>query len=56
MYNNEMDKNRNPKGFWLIDDKNIKQPLYYTIDALYKAQANFKDVKNESIEFLSARQ
>lgn len=56
MYNNEVDKFRNPKGFWLIDDKNIKQPLYYTMDALYKAQANFKDVRNESIEFLNARQ
>jgi len=31
MYNNEIDATSGAqKGFWLIDDKNVKQPLYFT--------------------------
>jgi hypothetical protein len=29
MYNNEVDKDGKQRGFWLIDDKGVKQPLYY---------------------------
>jgi hypothetical protein len=29
MYNNEV-KDGKQRGFWLIDDKNVKQPVYYT--------------------------
>jgi hypothetical protein len=30
MYNNEVDKDGKQRGFWLIDDKGVKQPVYYT--------------------------
>jgi hypothetical protein len=29
MYNNEVDKDGKQRGFWLIDDKGAKQPVYY---------------------------
>jgi hypothetical protein len=29
MYNNEVDKDGKQGGFWLIDDKGVKQPVYY---------------------------
>jgi hypothetical protein len=29
MYDNEV-KDGKQRGFWLIDDKNVKQPVYYT--------------------------
>ena len=29
MYNNEV-KDGKQRGFWLIDDKNVKQPAYHT--------------------------
>lgn len=35
MYNNEVD-NRGQIGFWMIDDKNVKQPIYYTHENFYK--------------------
>jgi len=35
MYNNEVDTNGNQKGFWLINDKEVKLPLYYTFSKLY---------------------
>jgi hypothetical protein len=28
MYNNEVDKDGKQRGFWLIDDKGVKQPVY----------------------------
>jgi len=41
--------NENPKGkhrgFWLIDDKNRKQPFYYTLQSYYK------DMKRIVVEF-----
>lgn len=37
MYNNEIDSsNGSQKGFWLINDQNVKQPLYYTFFNFYK--------------------
>ena len=48
MYNNELDANNNNRhrGFWLINDKNEKQPLYYTFKYFYEAAkkyvANYK--------------
>jgi len=48
MYNNELDANNNNrhKGFWLINDKNEKQPLYYTFKYFYESAkkyvANYK--------------
>jgi len=35
MYNNEIDKNGQQVGFWLINDKDVKQPLYFTFQKLY---------------------
>jgi hypothetical protein len=28
MYNNEVDKDGKQRGFWMIDNKNVKQPIY----------------------------
>jgi len=30
MYNNEVGKSGDQTGFWLIDDHNTKQPVYFT--------------------------
>ncbi|MHB1459282.1 MAG: hypothetical protein ACYC0V_20420 [Armatimonadota bacterium] len=35
MYNNEVQDGKQ-LGYWLINDKNQKQPLFYTLEALYK--------------------
>lgn len=35
MYNNEVDKDGKQRGFWMIDDKNAKQPVYHTHQRLY---------------------
>jgi hypothetical protein len=35
MYNNEVDKEGRQRGFWLIDDKGAKQPLYHTHRRFY---------------------
>jgi len=36
MYNNEVDKDGKQRGFWLINDKNEKQPVYHSHQRLYK--------------------
>ena len=54
MYNNEVVDNVQ-EGFWLINDKDEKQPLYYTLEALYQAQKDFKDIGNQSIKWLQER-
>ena len=36
MYNNEIDKQGKQRGFWLIDDKGIKQPIYHTHERYYR--------------------
>ncbi len=42
MYNNEFDTaNNRHRGFWLIDDKNEKQPLYYTYTYFYAAAKQY---------------
>jgi hypothetical protein len=30
LYNNELDADGSPRGFWMIDDKGVKQPIYKT--------------------------
>jgi hypothetical protein len=35
MYNNEIDK-RGQLGFWMIDDKGVKQPIYNTYQRFYQ--------------------
>ena len=46
IYNNEIDKDGKQRGFWMINDKNEKQPVYYTHQKLYaqarKYVADFK--------------
>lgn len=40
MYNNEVTPDGKQRGFWLIDDKNVKQPAYFTHAGFYeKAKA-----------------
>ena len=36
MYNNELSKDGKNRGFWLINDKGEKTPLYYTHQSFYK--------------------
>jgi hypothetical protein len=40
IYNNEIDHGRQ-KGYWMIDDHNRKQPIYYTIKRYYEAARAF---------------
>jgi hypothetical protein len=54
MYNNEVVDNKH-QGFWLIDDKNKKQPLYYTLEALYELQKDFQDIRKQSIKWLEEK-
>ncbi len=35
MYNNEIDKQGRQRGFWLIDDKGVKQPIHRTHERFY---------------------
>jgi hypothetical protein len=35
LYNNELEPNGTPRGFWLIDDKGVKQPVYFTLQKYY---------------------
>ncbi len=42
MYNNEFDSTNNRhRGFWLINDQNEKQPLYYTLIYFYEAAKQY---------------
>jgi hypothetical protein len=36
MYNNELDAQHRQRGFWMIDDKGNKQPIYYTYKHFYE--------------------
>jgi hypothetical protein len=36
MYNNEVDKDGRQRGFWLIDDKGVRQPVYETHRSYYE--------------------
>jgi hypothetical protein len=40
MYNNEIDK-RGQLGFWMIDDKGVKQPIYETYKQFYEHARNY---------------
>lgn len=66
MYNNEVDKDGNQRGFWLINDKNERQPIYHThrkfyqwakdFRASFKAssgrEASFDEFRKEAVLFL----
>jgi len=41
MYNNEIDKAGRQRGFWLIDDKGVKQPIYHTHRRFYERARQF---------------
>lgn len=55
MYNNEIDKDGKQRGFWMIDDKNVKQPVYYTHEKLYdwarKYSADFREREGRAPTF-----
>ncbi len=36
LFNNEVGKDGRQRGFWLIDDKNIKQPVYFAHQRFYE--------------------
>ena len=68
MYNNELDKDGKQRGFWLIDDQGVKQPVYYThqrflqwargwvADFAKRAHRlpTFDEYRGKAIEFLDA--
>jgi hypothetical protein len=41
MYNNEVDENGKQRGFWLIDDHGVKQPLWQTHASFYREARRF---------------
>jgi len=47
MHSNEINKDGKHRGFWLIDNKNKKQPFYFTLKKYYagmkKYVVNFKE-------------
>jgi hypothetical protein len=48
LYDNEM-RGKDPAGFWLINDKNEKQPAYYTYQRYYAAAKQYvADFENKS--------
>ncbi len=61
MYNNEMSKDGKNRGFWLINEKGVKTPLYYTHQNFYKEGKDwvrFYTTKNKKMpsqeEFMKA--
>ncbi len=68
MYNNEVDKDGKQRGFWLIDDKGVKQPVYYLhqrflqwardyVAAFAKTAhrlPTFDEYRKKAVEFLDA--
>jgi hypothetical protein len=68
IYNNEVDKDGTQRGFWLIDDKGVKQPVYYLHQRLlqwargYVAEhlktkfrlPAFDEYRQKAVEFLDA--
>jgi hypothetical protein len=49
MYNNEVTPQGVQRGFWLIDDKGVKQPVYYTLQNFYaKARAYVADYERRT--------
>ncbi len=41
LYNNEVEENGKQRGFWLIDDKGVKQPVYHTHQRFYQRALKF---------------
>jgi hypothetical protein len=68
MYNNEVDKEGKQRGFWLIDDKGVKQPVYhlhrrflewardYVVGVAKTAHRlpTFDEYRRKAVEFLDA--
>ena len=52
LYNNERDADGTHRGFWMIDDKGVKQPLYETHRRYYEwAQKHIADCKQRTGQF-----
>lgn len=52
MYNNEVTPDGKQRGFWLIDDKNVKQPAYFTHAGFYEKAKTYVaefDAKNRRL-------
>lgn len=43
LYNNEVDEGGNQRGFWMIDDKGNKQPVYHTHRQFYGAARDYSN-------------
>ena len=41
LYNNEVEENGTQRGFWLIYDKGVKQPVYHTHQRFYQRARQF---------------
>jgi hypothetical protein len=66
MYNNEVDKDGKQRGFWLIDDRGVKQPVYhlhqrflqwargYVADSVRTAKRvpTFSEYRRRAVDFL----
>lgn len=54
MYNNEVDKSGKQRGFWLIDDHGMKQPIYETHQRFYQqARQYLKDFQKSHVRLPS---
>jgi hypothetical protein len=49
MYNNELSKDGKNRGFWLINDKGEKTPLYYTHQKFYQESKAW--LKNYTLKY-----
>jgi hypothetical protein len=66
LYNNELDSEGRQRGFWLIDDKGLKQPVYHTHETFcewgrryvrdfYRAHRrlpSFEQYRNAALEYM----
>ncbi|MBL7968442.1 MAG: IPT/TIG domain-containing protein [Prolixibacteraceae bacterium] len=55
MYNNEI-KDGVQRGFWLIDDKNEKWPLYYSFSSFYSKAKNWVLTQKKTLNRLPTRE
>ncbi len=55
MYNNEI-KDGVQRGFWLIDDKNVKWPLYFTYRSFYEKAKNWVAGQKKKLNRMPSRE
>lgn len=54
LYNNELDADGTHRGFWMIDDQGVKQPIYETHRAFYEWARQWHEGKALSLEVEAA--